>query len=114
MKLFSQVTAGIQGISRESSMPIFEDKRKKPTDTLSKTDIITPEIASKVVSQYILPMFENDGKKELKKKYNKLKGVVQQKNNSSKFKLSDAENGEKPTVYGELKLIESLNNEVKC
>ena len=58
-------------------------------------------------------MFENDGKKELKKKYNKLKGVVQQKNNTTKFgfKLADGDN-EAPTVYGELKLSEKLNIEV--
>lgn len=68
-------------------------------------------MASKIVSQYILPMFENDGKKELRKKYNKLKGIVNQK---SKFKfLSNDESPEKHTIYGELKLSEKLNLQLK-
>ena len=55
-------------------------------------------------------MFENDGKKELRKKYNKLKGIVNQK---SKFKFGNEETTEQPTIYGELKLSEKLNIELQ-
>lgn len=40
---------------------------------------ITPEIAANVVRDYLLPMFETDGKRLLKKKNNKLKESIEGK-----------------------------------
>jgi hypothetical protein len=38
----------------------------------SKQEDVTPEIAAMIVKNFILPMFESDEKKYLKKKYNKM------------------------------------------
>lgn len=35
-------------------------------------DDISPELAAQIVKNYILPMFESDNKKHLRKKYSRL------------------------------------------
>jgi len=67
-------------------------------------------MASKLVTQYILPMFESQGKKDLKTKYNKLQGIASSKRKSVKMTGLDEDNTK--TVYGELKLSEKLNVEL--
>jgi len=52
-------------------------------------------LAAKIVKNYILPMFQNQPKKEAKNKINK-----------NKFEFSDK--NETKTVFGELKLSEKL------
>ena len=64
---------------------------------------VTPELAAQIVKDYILPMFESDGKKDLKSRYNKLQGM-----NSQGFKGSHVD-----TVYGELKLSQQLLSQLK-
>ena len=39
---------------------------------MTNIDSITPEVASQIISKFVLPMFESKGKKELNAKYNKL------------------------------------------
>lgn len=53
-------------------------------------------------------MFESDGKKQLKNRYNRMQGIASQK---SKFKVPHAAEGSH-SVYGELKLSEKLHNEL--
>lgn len=72
-------------------------------------DQISPELAAKIVKYYILPMFESDGKKRLKKQYNKIQSVASP--TSRKFKMP-AQNENSQSVYGELKLSEKLHNEL--
>jgi hypothetical protein len=70
---------------------------------------ISPELAAKIVKHYILPMFESDGKKRLKKQYNRMQGMA--KSHAKQFKIPSS--GEKSgSVYGELKLSEQLHNEL--
>lgn len=75
---------------------------------IATIDHITPELAAKIVKNYILPMFENSGKRALKSKYNKLQGVATAK---SKYKIQPS--NETQTVYGELKLSEKLSSELE-
>ena len=37
---------------------------------------ISPEVASQIITKFVLPMFESKGKKELNAKYNKLQGIA--------------------------------------
>lgn len=39
---------------------------------MNKTDDVSPELAAKIVKQYLLPMFESGEKKQLKVKYQKM------------------------------------------
>ena len=41
----------------------------------SNADEISPELAAMIVKNYILPMFENKHKRELRTKYNKMAGI---------------------------------------
>ena len=43
-----------------------------PAAVITSIDQISPELAAQIVKCYILPMFESDGKKFLKQKYNKM------------------------------------------
>lgn len=52
-------------------------------------------------------MFESDGKKQLKNKYNKMAGIA----SASKFKQTQPGDGSQ-SVYGELKLSEKLHTEL--
>ena len=54
---------------------------KQGSGSITNMDQISPELAAQIVKNYILPMFESDGKKQLKSKYNKMAGMA-----SSKFK----------------------------
>ena len=63
---------------------------------------ITPEIAAHVVRNYLLPMFESDIKKGLRKK-------MMSKNSPGKDQTSVDQNN---SVYGELKLSEKLQIEI--
>ena len=68
-------------------------------------DQISPELAAQIVKNYILPMFESDGKRALKSKYNRMQGIASA--GKPKFKLQPNADGSQ-TVYGELKLSEKL------
>jgi len=61
----SSVTGGV--ITRRGVATSSERVNKYVRNQMSKT-FITPEQAANVVKEYILPMFENDGKRLLKKK----------------------------------------------
>lgn len=65
-------------------------------------DQISPELAALIVKNYILPMFESDGKKSLKNKYNRMAGIADKNRDIAPSK----------SVYGELKLSEMLSNEL--
>lgn len=65
---------------------------------------ITPELAASVVRDFILPMFESDGKKLLRKRG---------KNHSGKGVTNIlADSGVSGTVFQELKLSEVLSSEL--
>lgn len=78
--------------------------------------MISPELAATVVKDFILPMFETDGKKLLKKKaLNKLNGAgatggeMKLTSGAAKSLLAGSTSG---TVFQELKLSEMLQKEV--
>ncbi|CAG9336004.1 unnamed protein product [Blepharisma stoltei] len=71
-------------------------------------DEVPPEIAAKVVKNYLLPMFEYENRKQNRLLINKTFGIDKSFNTTqSKFKA------DKNTTYGELKLSEELLNEIK-
>jgi hypothetical protein len=72
-------------------------------------DQISPELAAQIVKSYILPMFESDGRKQLKAKYNKMAGIAG--SHAGKFKPIMLGDGSQ-SVYGELKLSEKLHTEL--
>lgn len=84
-------------------------------------DQITPELAATVVKHYLLPMFESDNQKFLKKKYKKMRSPRDGSNTTRGEKglikqsaLEDILKGKKPpkTIYEELKLSEKLIDEL--
>ena len=82
-----------------SSRQRFDDQQQQ-TQTLKGNqkilDQITPELAALIVKEYVLPMFESDAKKEMRK--NKL----------PRFKLPEGKDTN--SVYGELKLSQQLGD----
>jgi hypothetical protein len=58
---------------------------------------VTPELAAQIVKHFIIPMFDSENKKDLRKKYNEMAGI---KSAAS-------------TVLGDLKLTETLSNELE-
>ena len=62
-------------------------------------------MAAQIVKTYILPMFESDGKKLLKQKYNKLAGISNTLGIKIKGKRVDGN-----SIYDELKLSEKLSH----
>jgi hypothetical protein len=62
-------------------------------------------LAALVVKDFVLPMFDNDGKKLLKKK-----GKVSLNNSKVNINRDDLSN---PTVFEELKLSQMLQEEIK-
>jgi hypothetical protein len=72
------------------------------TASITSIEQISPELAAMIVKNYILPMFESDGKKSLKNKYNKMAGIADK----------NRDLGQNKSVYGELKLSEKLSNEL--
>eukprot|EP00347_Sterkiella_histriomuscorum_P014287 403361452 len=87
---------------------------------------ITPELAANVVKDYILPMFENDGKKFIKRKKNKGKtgSVSDLPQDEAVYKNEDVDtqrlkeiqylkNGQhKNSVYAEMKLSKILQDQI--
>lgn len=81
---------------------------------------VTPELAAQIVKHFVLPMFETDAKKGLKKKYSKFTSDTKSptiRSNSTasilankRFKLTKPEPPQ--TVFGELKLTETLFDEL--
>ena len=54
--------------------------------SFTQGDEISPELAAKIVKNFILPMFESTEKKDLKTKYNKMKSITT--GGHSKFKFN--------------------------
>jgi len=77
-------------------------------------------MAARIVKTYILPMFESDGKKELKNKYNKLASIGGAMGKKKEMKGIgqifqhgfEAGHHQPNTVYGELKLSDQLADEL--
>lgn len=84
--------------------------QKAKPKRLPKELHITPEMAATVVKDYLLPMFDTDGKKLLKRKA-KFPGLSITPSNFKSEAKGDV--AEKPTtVYEELKLTQILQNEI--
>lgn len=102
-----------------------QQSRKKhgagqPTQQVQQITIddISPELAAQIVKNYILPMFESDEKKYLKKKYDHLHSprsqLKKQPSQQPGRDMSPPQEtaiaiGVPKTVYGELKLSEQLS-----
>lgn len=71
-------------------------------------DNLSPEVAAQIVKHYILPMFESDGRKLLKQKYNKMAGI----SNATGKKFKTGQTPVKAGIYDELKLSEQLSHEL--
>lgn len=56
------------------------------SNSFTQGDDISPELAAKIVKNFILPMFESNEKKDLKTKYNKMKSITT--GGHSKFKFN--------------------------
>lgn len=76
---------------------------------------VSPELAAQIVKHFILPMFESDNKRYLRKKYS-LHSKGQQRGQSkgakTKSSLGQDHLTSPKTVYGELKLSEQLNEQL--
>jgi len=66
-------------------------------------------MVAQLVKEYVLPMFESDGKKQLKNKHNKMASIGTGGKSAFSFN-ADIDNPN--SVYGELKLSEKLSNEL--
>lgn len=99
----------------QTSFTIKDFAGNKPKNALS-LDQVTPELAAQIVKFYILPMFDSDPKKGLKRKNSRgkstnfsqgnMKNPLDKPNSSSNFQAQGN------TVFGELKLSETLYNEL--
>lgn len=75
---------------------------------------VTPELAAQVVKYFVLPMFENDAKKGLRRKYGRMQ--ASQVATASTMMTPSGPGGVEPdipgmgTVMGDLKLTEHLSN----
>ena len=72
-------------------------KCQAPGADVITIDKVTPELAAQIVKHFIIPMFDSENKKDLRKKYNEMAGI---KSAAS-------------TVLGDLKLTETLSNELE-
>jgi len=72
-------------------------------------DQISPELAAQVVKKYVLPMFESDGKKQMKKSSNRLQSIAQ---GGKSFGINNGGIGAGTGVFNELKLSEILQQEL--
>jgi hypothetical protein len=64
-------------------------------------------MVAQLVKEYVLPMFESDGKKQLKSKHNKMASLGAGGKSAFSHDI-----GNPNSVYGELKLSEKLSNEL--
>ena len=80
---------------------------------------MTPELAAQVVKHFVLPMFDTDHKRGLRRKYGRLQagligGVNVQKAVQDKVEATQGIESAMPgTVLGDLKLTEHLSNELE-
>lgn len=77
---------------------------------------ITPELAAQVVKNYLLPMFDSDEKKYLRKKYKKLTDnkAVDDKDTEAEGEGSPKVADANPTsIFGELKLSSQLLDKIR-
>lgn len=72
---------------------------------------ITPELAATVVKDYLLPMFDTDGRKLLKRK-SKVSSFSFAPESKPLENSSGLESAKPKTVYEELKLTMVLQNEI--
>ena len=84
----------IRAENKKPHLLLRKEAPKEPIKALSK-ETITPEIAAFVVKEYLLPIFESDGKKILKNK--KREQAAEEQDFSSLISQSN-------TVFSELKL----------
>lgn len=80
---------------------------------------VTPELAAQVVKHFVLPMFDTDHKKGLRRKYGRMQagmigGTGLPKALTEKVDVSKGVQSAMPgTVLGDLKLTEHLSNELE-
>lgn len=82
---------------------------------------VTPELAAQVVKYFVLPMFDTDHKRGLRRKYGRMQAsMVGGGAISNAFKSSQASTSvggelghEMGTVLGDLKLTEHLSNQLE-
>lgn len=80
------------------------EHNNRSSSVVSMRDI-TPEVAAQVVKNYLLPMFDSDNKKYLKKRSKSKAGERQDNNNDDII--------EQPkTIYDELKLSDKLISQI--
>lgn len=80
------------------------EPNNRSSSVVSMRDI-TPEVAAQVVKNYLLPMFDSDNKKYLKKRSKSKAGDRQDNNNDDII--------EQPkTIYDELKLSDKLISQI--
>ena len=77
---------------------------------------VTPELAAQVVKYFVLPMFDTDAKKGLRRKYGRMQAATQynaqQSHMSGQVQPSQGAAGSGgATVLGDLKLTEHLSNQ---
>jgi uncharacterized protein YdhG (YjbR/CyaY superfamily) len=53
-----------------------KQKGSEVTKEVLSIDQVTPELAAQIVKHYILPMFDNDSRKSLRRKYARLNAVT--------------------------------------
>ena len=101
------------GVMKNNMLPeLMDDRNNRTGSTVSKThrgalsnnknaghnhnhnyntgDEISPELAAKIVKNFILPMFESNEKKSLKTKYNKMSSISGGGIGQGKFKFNAA------------------------
>ena len=87
------------------TLPDLNTTVSKPTKNLNAENEITPELAAMIVKNYVLPMFETNAKKSLRLKYNRMSSAKK-----ADFSIQNQPAG---SVYGELKLSEKLDAELR-
>jgi hypothetical protein len=70
-------------------------------------DQVTPELAAQIVKHFIIPMFDSDVKKGLRKKYGAMMSTQQPAN-----KKAGGPSEFEPTILGDLKLTDNLSTQL--
>ena len=79
---------------------------------------MTPELAAQVVKHFVLPMFDTDYKKGLRRKYGRMQAATMGPSMAASRQapvasVSGASDFNMGTVLGDLKLTEHLSNELE-
>ena len=115
-------TAGSQLNSGRTGSTIGGMHGPPVTDKTEQISIkhVTPELAAQVVKHFVLPMFDTDYKKGLRRKYGRMQAAtvgpnMKAQNKSSLSSMAGGSDltGALGTVMGDLKLTEHLSNELE-